>query len=456
MRHHRTLSPTTSRSFLTFLLVLSAAAALNILVFAQKDEASQTTIIKAGRLFDSENGVFLDNQYITVQKNRVVSVDASMKDPKGANVIDLGRYTVLPGLIDCHTHLLFLEKIGRQGSGLSAESVASLVFEGDALRALHGAARAKTFLEAGITTVQDLGNSGQFADIALRRAIEDGSVAGCRMRVSGPGLSAEGGQIPGLIYRHLPLVNDEYRIVRGVDDAVAAVRENFTMRVDLIKIYADNAPNVARLSVEEMAAIVQEAHRYGLRVAAHAVSEKSIRDAALAGVDSIEHAYSLSDETIQLLKEKNIFVVPTLMSSDCFARYMEISGEADKDVIKKQFQSMQERSRDVLQRLMKSGITIASGSDDYIDLNMPQGQGAKKVLFAYAECGMGVLDILKTTSINAARQLRLEDRIGVIKKGAFADIIAVEGNLEKDIRVLDNIRFVMKDGKIYVDPPAGR
>jgi len=117
---------------------------------------------------------------------------------------------------------------------------------------------------------------------------------------------------------------------------------------------------------------------------------------------------------------------------------------------------MQERSRDVLQRLMKSGITIASGSDDYIDLNMPQGQGAKKVLFAYAECGMGVLDILKTTSINAARQLRLEDRIGVIKKGAFADIIAVEGNLEKDIRVLDNIRFVMKDGKIYVDPPAGR
>ena len=456
MRHHRTLSPTTSRSFLTFLLVLSAAAALNILTFAQKDEASQTTIIKAGRLFDSENGVFLDNQDITVQKNRVVSVDASMKDPKGANVIDLGRYTVLPGLIDCHTHLLFLEKIGRQGSGLSAESVASLVFEGDALRALHGAARAKTFLEAGITTVQDLGNSGQFADIALRRAIEDGSVAGCRMRVSGPGLSAEGGQIPGLIYRHLPLVNDEYRIVRGVDDAVAAVRENFTMRVDLIKIYADNAPNVARLSVEEMAAIVKEAHRYGLRVAAHAVSEKSIRDAALAGVDSIEHAYSLSDETIQLLKEKNIFVVPTLMSSDCFARYMEISGEADKDVIKKQFQSMQERSRDVLQRLMKSGITIASGSDDYIDLNMPQGQGAKKVLFAYAECGMGVLDVLKTTSINAARQLRLEDRIGVIKKGAFADIIAVEGNLEKDIRVLDNIRFVMKDGKIYVDPPAGR
>ncbi len=456
MRHLRTLSPRTNRPFPTFLLILSAAAALSSPALALKEEPPPTTIIKAGRLFDSEKGAFLDSRYITVQNNRVVSVEALMKDPEGANIIDLGKYTVLPGLIDCHTHLLFLEKIGRPGSGLSEESVASLVFEGDALRALHGAARAKTFLEAGITTVQDLGNSGQFADIALRQAIEDGSVLGCRMRVSGPGLSAEGGQVPGLLFKHLPLVNDDYRIVRGVDDAVAAVRENLVMRVDLIKIYADSAPNIARLSVEEMAAIVKEAHRYGLRVAAHAVSDKSVRDAALAGVDSVEHAYSVSDETIQLLKEKNIFVVPTLLSSDNFARYMELSGEADKDVIKKQFQSMLKQTQDVLQRLMKNGIPIASGSDDYIDLNMPQGQGAKRVLYAYAECGMGVLDILKTTSINAARHLRLENRIGVLKKGAFADIIAVEGNLEKDIRVLDNIRFVMKDGRVYVDPPKAR
>jgi imidazolonepropionase-like amidohydrolase len=457
---HQALNLRMTRSFPTFLLILSAAAGLNALAPTRKEEASKSTIIKAGRLFDSEKGIFLDNQYITVLKNRVVSVDASIKNPKDEAIIDLGKYTVLPGLIDCHTHLLFLEKIGGQGSGSSAEMVASLVFEGDALRALHGAARAKTFLEAGVTTVQDLGNSGKFADIALRQAIEDGSVAGCRMRVSGPGLSAEGGQIPGLIYRHLPLLNDEYRIVRGVDDAVAAVRENLVMRVDLIKIYADNAPNIARLSVEEMAVIVQEAHRYGLRVTAHAEFDQSIRDAALAGVDSIEHAYSLSDETIQLLKEKNIIVVPTLMSSDSFARYLEMSGETDRDVIAKQLQSIQKRSQDVLQRLMKSGVPIASGSDEYLDFNMPQGQAAKKVLYAYAEYGMGVLEILKTTSINAAKQLRLENSIGVIKKGSFADIIAVEGNLEKDIRVLDNIRFVMKDGKIYVNtdkrvPSAG-
>jgi len=456
MRSPQASSPRMSRPFPAFLLILSAAAALHPQALAIGEQASRTTVIKAGRLFDSEKGAFLDNQYITVQNGRVVGVEASMKDPKGANIIDLGKYTVLPGLIDCHTHLLFLEKIGRQGSGLSSESVAALVFEGDALRALHGAARAKTFLEAGITTVQDLGNGGQFADVALRDAIEDGSVDGSRMRVSGPGLSAEGGQLPGLLYRHLPLANDEYRIVRGVDDAVAAVREHLVMGVDVIKVYADSAPNVARLSVAEMAAIVKEAHRYGLRVSAHAVSDTSVRDAALAGVDSVEHAYSLSDETIQLLKEKNIFVVPTLLSSDSLARYVELSGEVDKDVIKKQLQSMHERNRDVLQRLMKNGIAIASGSDEYLDLNMPQGQSAKRVLYAYAECGMGVLDILRTTSINAAKQLRLENKVGVIKTGSFADIIAVEGSLEKDIRVLDNIRFVMKGGKVYVDSSAGR
>ena len=336
MRHHRTWNLRRAGSLLATLLIVSAAAGSKAAAPAPKEEALRTTVIKAGTLFDSDKGVFLETRYITIRKNRVVSVEATKPDAKDAQVIDLSRYTVLPGLIDCHTHLLFLERVGPQGGGLSAESVGALVFEGDALRALRGAARARTFLDAGITTVQDLGNSGQFADVALRRAIEEGSATGCRMRVSGPGLSAEGGQIPGLIAKHLPLVNDEYRIVRGPEDAAAAVRENVVMRVDVIKLYADSAPNLGRLSVEEMAAAVKEAHRYGLRVAAHAVADRSVRDAALAGVDSIEHAYALSDETIQLLKEKNIFVVPTLLSADAYGRYMEISGETDKSVIREQ------------------------------------------------------------------------------------------------------------------------
>ena len=433
-----------------FLLAVSLA----IPAVARPDEPA--TVIKAGRLFDSEKGTFVADRYITIRKNRVVSVDAAKPAEKGARFIDLGRYTILPGLIDSHTHLLYLEGVGPGSGGLSQESLKAIVFEGDALRALRGAARAKTFLDAGITTVQDLGNSGQFADVALRRAIDEGSVPGCRMRVSGPGLSTPGGQIPGVAFKHLPLTTDEYRIVRGPEDAVTAVREAVVMRVDVIKIYSDSAPNVGRLSVEEMAAVVGEAHRYGLRVAAHAVADRSVRDAALAGVDSIEHAYSVSDETIQLLKEKNVTVVPTLLSSDAFERYMEISGETDKGAVAAQFRTMQAQSRDVLGRLMKAGIPIASGSDEYLDLHMPQGQAAKKVIYAFTECGMSVIEALASATVTAARHLRLENRIGVIKAGAFADLIAVEGDLEKDIRVLDNIRFIMKDGVVYRDAPGPR
>ena len=436
----------------------AAVSLLAVLVLAPGLGASgPAIIIKAGRFFDSEAGLFLGARYITVRGTRVVGVDAEMPDAKGARVIDLGRYAVLPGLIDCHTHLLFLERVRHQ-AGLSAESVAALVLEGDALRALRGAARARTFLEAGITTVQDLGNSGRFADVALRRAIDEGSVPGCRMRVSGPGLSTEGGQIPGLVPGHLPLASEEYRIVRGVEDAVAAVRENVAMRVDVIKLYADSAPNMGRLSVAEMSAAVDEAHRYGLRVAAHAVSDRSVREAALAGVDSVEHAYSVSDETIRLLKEKAIVVVPTLMSMEEYERYAELTGEGagDKAAVRERFRPFLEQAADVLKRLRANGVTLVAGSDNYIDLEIPQGEGAKKVLYAYAECGMGPLDILRAASVDAARHLRLEGRAGVIKAGSFADILAVEGDPEKDIRALDAVRFVMKDGAVHVAPPAGR
>jgi len=161
-------------------------AVLSVPLFARTDEAPQPTIIRAGKFFDSEKGAFLKDQYITISNKRIAAVGPGPVSDKNAKVIDLSRYTVLPGLVDCHTHLLFLEAISPQ-AGLSTESLKSLIIEGDALRALRGAARARTFLEAGITTVQDLGNSGQYADVALRRAIEEGSVAGCRMRVSGPG-----------------------------------------------------------------------------------------------------------------------------------------------------------------------------------------------------------------------------------------------------------------------------
>ena len=153
----------------------------------------------------------------------------------------------------------------------------TLTMQGDAYRAIYGSVRAKAYLEAGITAVQDLGNSGEYADIALRKAINEGLVIGPRMRCAGRGLSSEGGQMPDVIYKHRDIVEDEYRIVKGKDDAMQAVRENITQGADVIKIYSNNTPNVTALSIEEMQAIVKEAHRYGLRVTAHATDNQAAK-----------------------------------------------------------------------------------------------------------------------------------------------------------------------------------
>ncbi len=152
----------------------------------------------------------------------------------------------------------------------------SLVFDGDAYRALYGAARAKAYLEAGVTAIQDLGNSGQLGDVALRRAIDEGLLPGPRMRCAGLGLSTQGGQMPGKIFKHQDLINDEYRNVKNPDDAAQAVRENITQGATVIKIYSNNTPNITMLSLEEIKAIVKEAHRYGVRVTAHATNNEAV------------------------------------------------------------------------------------------------------------------------------------------------------------------------------------
>ena len=215
--------------------------------FAQIQQTNQPiTLIRAGRVFDSETGVFLPARDIIVKGNLIDSVGENLSVPKGAQIIDLRKYTVLPGLIDAHTHLLYLED---PKSNLSMEGIKALTIEGASLRALRGAARAKTFLLAGITTVRDLGNSGRFGDVALRIAINEGTMDGPRMYVSGPGLSTEGGQFPGLQFNYKNIAEEEYRIIRGVDDARNAVRENMTYGANVIKIYSNNTPNPTMLLI---------------------------------------------------------------------------------------------------------------------------------------------------------------------------------------------------------------
>ncbi len=422
--------------------------------FVLKAQENQKFLILTGKLFDSELGQFKKGMSILVNDSRIEAVkpekDVTAEEKKNYKLIDLLQYTVLPGLIDCHTHLLNREVLhpGNELSGLDMGK--TLTMEGDAYRAIYGTARAKAYVEAGITAVQDLGNSGQFADIALRRAINEGLVSGPQMRCAGQGLSTEGGQMPGLIYKHRDIINDEYRIVKSKDDAIQAVRENVTQGADVIKIYSNNTPNNTRLSVEEIKAIVLEAHRYNIRVTAHSTDNQAVYNAVAGGVDGIEHGYQVDDTTLELMAKKGVILVPTDLDSVTLIQYAKLAYPNDTNIISN-IMGYRKFLRDRLQRAIKKGVTIAAGSDDYIDFKIPFAEPSKRTLIGYYEEGATIPQILQFATINASKQLNWSDRIGILKQGYLADIIAVDNDLNKNINAIMNVHFVMKDGKIFVN-----
>ncbi len=439
------MSPMSRQAVVVVIASLLAPANLA----AQTPRDTGTTIVHAGRFFDSEQGVFLGARDIRVKNRTVEAVGEKLEIPRGAREVDLRAYTVIPGLIDAHTHLLYLENPA--AGDLTGEGTKALIVEGTALRALHGAARARTFLASGITTVRDLGNSGRFGDVALRSAIVDGSVDGPRMYTSGPGLSSVGGQFPGIQPGYRSIAEEEYRIVHGPDDAADAVRENVNYGANVIKIYSNNTPNNGSLSVEEMQAIVGAAKRLGVRVAAHATSDAAVWRAALAGVNSVEHAYQVADSTLALMVRNNVAMVPTDVDSVTILAFVAAQAKRSGQPLPppSQVSMYLAGGRDRLRRAIKAGVTIVAGSDNYIDLQMPQGDAAKRVLFAYAEAGLTSPEILQAATFRSAKLLGSEGRLGVIKTGSYADLVAVEGDLEHDIRALERVRFVMKDGTIY-------
>lgn len=416
---------------------------------AQERTGTPTTIIRAGRLFDSEHGVFVPAQDIVVRGNVVEGVRPSGPVPAGARVIDLRGYTVLPGLIDAHTHLLTWRSVAQEEGGTWTP-------EEPTLRVLRAASRARSYLHAGFTTVRDLGDAGRFLDIALRTAIQERAVDGPRMIVSGPGLTFSSS-------------NDENRVIRGADDAVLAVRENFLAGADLIKLYSGSRYPGGEpvLTPEEMRAAVQEAHRLKMRVTAHAISDVGARRAIEAQVDAIEHGYYLRDSTLLLMRARGIALVPSDIDSASWIQYdARVPGSPPAPKPGPVPQELSQR-RERLRRALTFGVAIAAGSDIYLDLGWPAGEAAKHVLYAYAEAGASPVQILQSATINAARVIGLDgpstealprsrNSVGAIKAGAFADVIAVEGDPGTDIRALDRIRFVMKDGIVYVSAPPGR
>jgi len=409
--------------------------------FAQENEL----YIKVGTLYDSEQNLLLKNKLIHIKGNKIISVTEGNNFPPTAEILDLTDYTVLPGLIDAHTHVLFSQEANKD---FAEHSIASLVMESDALRVLRGAKRAKSYLDVGITSIKDLGNSGLYLDVALRDAINEKTIEGPRIFTSGPIICSTGGQIYGVQPDHQDLIDLEYRVISSMEDAKLAVREHVNQNVDLIKICADNLPNKNRLTQQEMKAIVETAHSYGLKVTAHSVTNQSAWDAVKAGVDGIEHGFNLADSTMNLMAKKNVFLVPTENSAKYMKIYSELAKIEDTSWIENYLKFSQER----LQKAIKKGIPIIAGSDNYTPIGGTRGESSSDMFLAYFDAGMKPLDILQSATYLSALYMNKESEIGVLKAGNKADLIVVKGNIKTDfLTTLKSLVLVMKDGKIYLN-----
>jgi imidazolonepropionase-like amidohydrolase len=419
--------------------VVAAATAGALGLAATAPAADQLVVIRAGKLVDVIGGKVLTDQAIVINGERIVSVgpSAGASIPAGARVIDLSAETVLPGLVDAHTHLTGNPNMhGYQSLGVS-----------DIRAALYGAHAARVTLEAGFTTVRNVGASG-FGDVALRDAINDGEVPGPRMRVSGYPLGIQGGHCDNNLLPH-----DFHYVDGGVADgpwaARAKVREMAKYGADTIKICASGGvlskgdePGAQQYTLEEMKAIVDEAHKLGRKVAAHAHGTSSIRDAILAGVDSVEHASLIDDEGIKLARERGTFLVMDIYNDDFILQEGAKAGMLPESLEKER--ALGQLQRDNFRKAFRGGAKMAFGTDAGV---YPHGDNAKQFYYM-VKYGMTPMQAIQAATVNGADLLGWNDRIGSLSAGKFADIIAVKGDPLADPAVLTKVDFVMKGGAV--------
>lgn len=440
--------------------VLATIVALTIsTVVAQTPSSSEPAkrfAVRAGRLLDVRSGTVVSNAVILIEGERITAVGPAVTIPAGTEVIDLSGATVLPGLIDVHTHLL--QNYDGAIGGDDPNMILTVTQMSTAKRALLGAAMGREMLEAGFTMVRDLGNSGFNGDVALRDAINAGWITGPRMRVSTRALAAAGGQFGELSSETQKIIEQEYVAVSGVEEARRAVRQALYDGADCIKVIVNTGRRV--LSLEEMKTIVDEAHRVGRPVAAHAIGDQATRIAAESGVDSIEHAYTIPDDVLKMMAEKKIFLVPTDFPTDYYLKVFKTGSNRTTEQIKQQEAGAKRftgGSRARLARAVKAGVRIAAGSDSYYATHgMTRGQSSLLMFRAYAESGMTPVEIIRAATVNAAELLGWHDRIGTIEANKYADLIAVTGNPVQDITELERVRFVMKGGQMVKNELGSR
>ncbi|HJZ87192.1 MAG TPA: amidohydrolase family protein [Polyangia bacterium] len=401
---------------------------------------SQVTALKAGRLFDPTTGAMASDQVILIE-GRTIKAVGKLAIPRDAKLIDLSRSTVLPGLFDAHTHLcLTLSTQGGRGlDELIGRLLGATVLDTTAHRALIGAANAREMLEAGFTTVRDVGNAGNYADTDLRRAVEEGLVPGPTILNAGRIIGPLGGQYRQLQPERPDLGEPEYLYADTADEMRKAVRKNVLFGARVIKIAVDDRPYA--YTADDIRILVREAARAGLRVAAHCATDAGARAAADAGVASIEHGYRASTETLRLMKRKGVVLVGTDFT-ELAAREMGIP-EYHPMVVER------------LRRAQAVGVTMAFGTDVVFPLRgQTRGSLAISFIDSFVEAGIPARTILQSMTINAARLLGVERQRGLVEPGRAADLVAAPGDPLHDIGVLKRIHFVMKDGYVVRQLPA--
>jgi imidazolonepropionase-like amidohydrolase len=420
-----------------------AAGLAVLLAFAGAAEA-ETFYVRAGRLIDVERSRVLTDQMIRIENDRIAAVTPWSAPPAGARLIDWSGKTVLPGLIDMHTHL-----VGDiQGAGL-ADPLAYT----EAEDALLGAAHARATLRAGFTSVRDVGVWRAFTDVALRDAINAGLAEGPRMAVAGGYFTIPegGGTLTGLAPDvRLPEAFTQ-GVVTGAEDARARTRLFLQHRVDFIKMIATGAvltvgtePGLQELSEEEMRAIVEEARRYGKKVAAHAHGADGAKAAIRAGVQSIEHGSILDDEALAMMKKRGVFLVADIYNGD----YIDEIGARDRwpeETLRKNRETT-DAQRAVFRKAVRMGVRIAYGTDAGV---FPHGENAKQLPYMVTY-GMTPMQAIRSATIEAAELLGWRKDVGAIAPGRYADMIAVDGDPLADIAILTGDKTVMKGG-VLVD-----